>query len=88
VNHFESKEAMAGYFRENPDLTDLRVENCPFLTSWAELPCILTKLSLYNCPGLTSLPVLPCTLTDLWVNHCPGLTSRALKVGQLTIKAG
>jgi hypothetical protein len=35
-------------------LTDLRVDNCPGLTSLPALPSTLTDLRVDNCPGLTS----------------------------------
>lgn len=83
---FDSKKAMAAYFRENPGLTTLRVEDCPGITSLPPLPITSKSLPADICPGLISLAALPSTLTFLPVNKCSGLTSRRLRVGKLTIE--
>jgi len=49
--YFESKEALAAYFWENPDLKSLELGYCGGITSLPELPSSLRCLLLYSCPA-------------------------------------
>jgi hypothetical protein len=62
---FESKEALAAYFRENPNLKRLELNNCPGITSLPALPNSLTDLLVDSCPGIACGGGLQ--LGKLWV---------------------
>ena len=51
--YYESKEALAAFFWEHPDLKDLYLDNCPGITSLPALPSSLINLWVDNRPGIT-----------------------------------
>ena len=63
--------SLATFFKDAHNATDVRVGDCPGLTSLPALPAA-TGVRVDNCPGLTSLPALPAA-TDVRVDNCPGV---------------
>jgi hypothetical protein len=73
IVYFQPRQALAEYFWEHPDLTELELNFCPDLTNLPRLPGTLKSLKIYNCSNLKDLPKLPDTLTELLLYHCHGI---------------